>query len=283
MSLPPQRPLPPPESENPTGGSGGLQAAVARDGQQENPTATRTESRYLEQTQGSTSYPSQVGQDGREGSDKNLLESAEGPAVHGQPNPFEPPTETVPPPARSRDGHMRLPRRGTTILRPATNASEIDWIVPVDKPHQKTYGERIQPTIDAAEAEKKKAYNRAITTSYALNIAIGLQVLLGALTTGIAAALQTGKQAQVSTSILGGLSTLVASYLARARGSGEPELSNIRVRELDQFLRDCRAFKLDHAHETNNEQLENRVFEFRRKLEVILGGSSGDKKMSPAV
>lgn len=283
MSLPPERPLPPSESENPTGGAGGLQSAAARDAQQENPTAARTESRYLEQTQGSTSYPSQVGHDGREGSDKNLLESAEGPPVHGQPSPFEPPTETVPPPARSREGPIRLPRRGTTVLRPATNASEIDWIVPVDKPHQKTYGERIQPTIDAAEAEKKKAYNRAITTSYALNIAIGLQVLLGALTTGIAAALQTGKQAQVSTSILGGLSTLVASYLARARGSGEPELSNIRVRELDQFLRDCRAFKLDHAHETNIEQLEKRIFEFRQRLESILGGSSGEKNMSPRV
>ncbi|KIO00670.1 hypothetical protein M404DRAFT_152113, partial [Pisolithus tinctorius Marx 270] len=74
--------------------------------------------------------------------------------------------------------------------------------------------------------------------------------------------------------ITGGLSTLVASYLARARGSGEPELSNIRVRELDHFLRDCQAFKLDHAHETHNEELEKKMLDFRHKLEVILGGTS---------
>ncbi|KAI6108734.1 hypothetical protein EDD16DRAFT_1618619 [Pisolithus croceorrhizus] len=284
MSLPPQRPPPPPESEKPSEGPGGLRSPAARDAGQESPADTRPEPRLPEQAQGSTHYPSQVGHDGGEESDKNLLESAEGPSgAQGQPSPFEPPTDTTPPPTRSRDGHFRMPRRPTTVLRPAANPSEIDWIVPVDKPHRKTYGERIQPTIDAAEAEKQKAYNRAIMTSYALNIAIGLQVLLGALTTGIAAALQTGKQAQVSTSILGGLSTLVASYLARARGSGEPELSNIRVRELDHFLRDCKAFKLDHAHETNNERVEYQIADFRQRLEVILGGPSGEKKMSPPV
>ena len=34
---------------------------------------------------------------------------------------------------------------------------------------------------------------------------------------------------------LGGLATLVASYMARARGSGEPELSITRVKDLEQF------------------------------------------------
>ncbi|KAI6144375.1 hypothetical protein BKA82DRAFT_4177307 [Pisolithus tinctorius] len=287
MSLPPQRPPPPPESGNPASGPGGSQDPVAHEAEQEATTAARTESRFHEQVEASTPYPSQVGHNGGGESDKNLLESAEGHAQgardQDQPNPFEPPTGTTPPPARSRDGHPRMARRATTILRPATNASEIDWIVPVDKTRQKTYGERIQPTIDAAEEEKKKSYNRAIMTGYALNIAIGLQVLLGALTTGIAAALQTGRQAQISTSILGGLSTLVASYLARARGSGEPELSNIRVRELDHFLRDCQAFKLDHAHETHNEELEKKMLDFRHKLEVILGGTSSERKGSPNV
>ncbi|KAI6012201.1 hypothetical protein EDC04DRAFT_2579988 [Pisolithus marmoratus] len=273
MSFTPQRPPPPPDSENPTGGPGGSQGLAVRDAQQEATTPTRTEPRFPEQAHISTPHASQTGHDGGDESDKNLLESAEGPSsgghVRGQPNPFEPRRESTPPTARSRDGHPRMPRRAT-VLRPATNASEIDWIVPVDKPVgvqlRKTFGERIQPTIDAAKAERQKANNRA--TNYALNIAIGLQVFLGALTTGVAAAVSTGKQAS-------GLSTLVASYLARARGSGEPEVSGLRVRDLDHFLRDCEAFKLDHAHETTDGQLENQIHEFRQRLEIILGGASG--------
>jgi hypothetical protein len=66
-----------------------------------------------------------------------------------------------------------------------------------------------------------------------INIALGLQVLIGALITGIAAA-ASPKTAQISTSILGGFSTVIASFLARMRGSGEPEESKSRAKELQQ-------------------------------------------------
>lgn len=76
-------------------------------------------------------------------------------------------------------------------------------------------GERLQPTIDNAEIEREKYARKgwsmrvvgvlmadctyvscsAVWTGYALNIAIGLQVFLGAMTTALAAALTTGKQA----------------------------------------------------------------------------------------
>jgi len=49
--------------------------------------------------------------------------------------------------------------------------------------------------------------------------------------------------------LLGGLSTIVASYLARARGSNEPELSITRVNDLEQFIRECRAFQMDFGVE----------------------------------
>ncbi|KIJ67194.1 hypothetical protein HYDPIDRAFT_107918 [Hydnomerulius pinastri MD-312] len=119
-------------------------------------------------------------------------------------------------------------------------------------------------------------------TGYALNIAIGLQVLLGALTTGLSAAI-SGRQAQVMTAILGGLSTMVASYLARARGSNEPELSITRVKDLEQFLRDCRAFQMDHAHEygTAENGLNQRLDDLRRRFEELLGNANGERKLSP--
>ena len=55
--------------------------------------------------------------------------------------------------------------------------------------------ERLQPTIDVARAEKAKFENKSRMTGYALNTAIGLQVLLGSLTTGLSAvAASSGKQ-----------------------------------------------------------------------------------------
>ena len=63
--------------------------------------------------------------------------------------------------------------------------------------------ERLQPTIDVAKAEKAKFENKARMTGYALNTAIGLQVLLGSLTTGLSAvAASSGKQGSSVQSML---------------------------------------------------------------------------------
>jgi SMODS and SLOG-associating 2TM effector domain len=41
------------------------------------------------------------------------------------------------------------------------------------------------------------------------------------------------------------MSTLLASYLAKSRGSNEPENSNLRSRELDTFIREMEAWMMD--------------------------------------
>lgn len=76
---------------------------------------------------------------------------------------------------------------------------------------------------------------------------------------------------------LGGLATLVASYMARARGSGEPELSITRVKDLEQFLRECKAFQMDHAHEygTPENRLSERLEDLRQRFEELLGNANG--------
>ncbi|KAK0447413.1 uncharacterized protein EV420DRAFT_1568662 [Desarmillaria tabescens] len=170
--------------------------------------------------------------------------------------------------------------------RRASRRSDIDWIIPVDTrsekpPRLKTVGERLQPTLSTAETSREKYLLKARMSGYALNIAIGLQVLLGALTTGLSAA-TSGKQTSIAISIIGGISTMVASYLARARGSNEPELSITRVKDLEQFIRECQAFQMDHGHNTGHEfdsQLEN----FRRRFEELLGNANGERKLSPPV
>jgi hypothetical protein len=45
--------------------------------------------------------------------------------------------------------------------------------------------------------------------------------------------------------VLGGVSTILASYLAKVRGSGEPEFSSVRSRELSSYLREVHAFIID--------------------------------------
>jgi hypothetical protein len=72
---------------------------------------------------------------------------------------------------------------------------------------------------------------------------------------------------------IGALSTLVASYLARARGSNEPELSIARTKDLEQFIRECRAFQMDHGHMIGND-LDSDLINFRRRYEELLGNGN---------
>ncbi|KJA17324.1 hypothetical protein HYPSUDRAFT_146653 [Hypholoma sublateritium FD-334 SS-4] len=137
---------------------------------------------------------------------------------------------------------------------------------------EKTVGERLDPTLSTAVREKEKHAFSARMTGYTLNIAIGIQVLLGSLTTGLSVVI-SGRQAQVVTAVLGGFATLVASYLARARGSNEPELSIARVKDLEQFIRECEAFKMDHGFDAGGKHDEN-LTRFRNRFEELLGNAN---------
>lgn len=183
-----------------------------------------------------------------------------------------------------------------------------------------TIRERVEPTLHLARAERDKYAARARMTGYSLNGAIGAQVVLGALTTGLSAAL-SGKQVSTVTAVLGGLSTMAASYLARTRGSNEPELSISRTKDLEQFIRECEAFQLDFGHlygvdhrmtpappmdEHNKPDadttvsddgdlkrhsrmaegtpmerfLDSKLEDLRGRFEALLGNASGERKLS---
>lgn len=75
-------------------------------------------------------------------------------------------------------------------------------------------------------------------------------------------------------SLLGGASTLVASYLARTKGTNEPQASRSRARALDHFLREIEAFDLDHGHEMGD-KWDEKIIGFRLGLESILGNRPG--------
>ncbi|KDQ57957.1 hypothetical protein JAAARDRAFT_252868 [Jaapia argillacea MUCL 33604] len=166
----------------------------------------------------------------------------------GRPNPS---TRVVsfPPPNDGSNGPMSPRRQPSVVQTPA------DWIVPTvsmdvsEKFRRSTVKERLDPTLAVARTERAKFAASAKQTGMVLNCAIGAQVLLGALVTSVSAA-TTGRQTSIATAVLGGMTTLVASYLAKMRGSSEPDLSITRTKDLDAFIREVDGFVLDHGSET---------------------------------
>ena len=70
----------------------------------------------------------------------------------------------------------------------------------------------------------------------------------------------------------GALATLVASYLARARGSNEPELSIARTKDLQHFIRQCEIFQMDHGNEMGD-RFDKELTGFRTHFEELLGNT----------
>ncbi|KAG6328187.1 hypothetical protein ID866_10902, partial [Astraeus odoratus] len=235
-----------------------------------------------------TATPDRVsGHNTQEGSDRNLLESAKvdsvatrSPApVQGNP---ESTVETAVAPSLHPHGRVGRCRILRWIFTDPINTSEA---APHKKkrkkePHERTYWERLKPTYKAAEAEKVKYEAQVKWLGNLLSIAIGLQVFLGALTTAVSAALQSGKQVQIATAILGGASTMVASYLAKTRGSKELQIATERVKDLEYFMRDCKGFKMDHGHERGSEKasLNKRIADLRQRFEELIG-NGGERKL----
>jgi len=150
-----------------------------------------------------------------------------------------------------------------------------------EKVGRHTVGDRLKPTLEVAIAERDKSSANAKWTGYTLNAAIGMQVLLGSLTTGLSAlSASGGKSTAMATTALGALATLVASYLARARGSNEPELSITRTKDLEQFIRECQLFDLDHGHLYGHE-FDPELNRFRTRFEELLGNANGERKLAP--
>jgi len=122
----------------------------------------------------------------------------------------------------------------------------------------------LSPTMTAATTASKNFGSRAFLLNWALNIAIALQVLLGALITALSAVVTSGSGTafSIGTLVLGTASTAVAGYVARARGTGEPDLSVKRQGDIDKFLRKCQAMIYDYEYDTKILRLDpNKLYD----------------------
>ncbi|KAJ3572058.1 hypothetical protein NP233_g3335 [Leucocoprinus birnbaumii] len=167
--------------------------------------------------------------------------------------------------------------------RTLTGKSGVDWLAPSieEKIPERNLGDRLDFTLEVAKQERDSAAAKAKLMGWAINVAIGLQVVIGALTTGLAAA-TSGKNTSIMVAVMGGLSTIVASFLARARGSHEPELSTARVKDLEQFIRESEVFKLDYGlvKGSMSPEMNARLENFRVRFEELLGNSNGERRLA---
>ncbi|KLO13500.1 hypothetical protein SCHPADRAFT_940292 [Schizopora paradoxa] len=171
-----------------------------------------------------------------------------------------------------------------------------------------TVGDRIFPTLQSAMKEHKKYKREAERMNTILVVAIGLQVVLSALITALSA-VTTGRSTSVMTSILGGAGTVVASYLAHAKGTDKLDTYQKRVIDLEKFIRECKAFlkdygdvQMDSCEKTHGDHsgtqaggqhgvlskeelkirmLDEHIHELRSHFEMLLGNFDSRRKGQP--
>jgi hypothetical protein len=135
------------------------------------------------------------------------LESGRYPGATGTPSRTQSHTggsynrrRTNPPPAIPI---MGIPGEGGAPGDGGDGGADTSWIAPIGSEktaiivRRLTIRERLQPTLERAQTERNKYANKARYTGYALNAAIGAQVVLGTLTTGLSAAL-SGKSVRTT-------------------------------------------------------------------------------------
>ncbi|KAK0187205.1 hypothetical protein F5146DRAFT_766929 [Armillaria mellea] len=178
---------------------------------------------------------------------------------------------------RSVDSSNVLQMRRDRGNRPLAPAPNLDWIVPQAQTdihaQVKTAAERLRPTIVLAEETSQMYAERAMMNGYAMNVAIGIQLLVGSLTTAISA-LVTRREVTIVLPILGAILTVTAAFLIKARGSNEPEQSLMVARDLEQFIRECKAFLVDFGSDTDKKEVQR----LRNRFEEILRGATDMEK-----
>jgi len=107
-------------------------------------------------------------------------------ASFGPDQTLERPASAMPLSTRSGTGTIVLEDKVGFHLC-STGSVELNYLQPY---REKTVAERLEPTLRHAIAEKNAYSTKARLTGYALNIAIGLQILLGTLTTSLSVILR---------------------------------------------------------------------------------------------
>jgi len=167
-----------------------------------------------------------------------------------------------------------IPYRIPPVRRP----SAVDWIVPTHPHTRDTVQRRLQPTIEVAKKRMEECHSKSKLVGATLNSAIGLQIVIGALITGLAV-VTTGHGTSIMTAILGAFTTILSAFLARMRGTGEPERSKSSAKGFERFIRTCEAYILDFGEESGREpQHFQKVNEFRQEFEDLEGSMNAEQQ-----
>ena len=115
-----------------------------------------------------------------------------------------------------------------------------------------------------SQLQDQHTYSRSLELPLREGFLIGLLAQLGA-----------------AVAVLVGISAVLTSYLAKVRGSGEPELLLIRTRELNSFLREVPTFIVDNGSFLSFDTFQGDLFFYRflNSIERIQETSLGKNTM----
>ncbi|GJJ08285.1 hypothetical protein Clacol_002495 [Clathrus columnatus] len=151
-----------------------------------------------------------------------------------------------------------------------TNHSEDEINYPIG-----TVGRRLQHTLKTAKEEQSKYEKQASLAAWATNIAMFSQIVSNAIITGLSAS-GGGRH--------GALGTIVSAFLARIRGTREPERSKTHSQNLEKYIRELRAFIEDHGMSQGREH-DDRIGYFRdgfNKLQTAIHQAENGQPLSSA-
>ncbi|KZS87887.1 hypothetical protein SISNIDRAFT_460485 [Sistotremastrum niveocremeum HHB9708] len=205
------------------------------------------------------------------------------------------PSPVFTPPIRTSSSSMGSAKTIAVDIHPYPSSTKAE-IKHTEFP-QHTVAARLAPVLDAARRTRQKASRKARHAEHSLNLAIGLQIVIGALTAGLSA-VTPGRSTQIMNAILGIFATIVSGFLARMRGSGQPELSINTKRDMDKLIRDIEAFIVDWGHKTprftvaaetenpasvEDQELAKRIDYFRREYGLLEANAHSKRQPAPPV
>ncbi|KAF8682939.1 hypothetical protein RHS04_02625 [Rhizoctonia solani] len=135
----------------------------------------------------------------------------------------------------------------------------------------RTAEERLRPYIDRAKSNYKWhqliEFKERPWLGLGTNILIILQVGVGAMVTVCTVQKQT-EMSRMQIASLGAIGTFTASILARAKGTNQPERTDVHTRELEKFILECEMF-VEDVGTTSGPEIDAQVARFVRQFDAI--------------
>ncbi|EIN12915.1 hypothetical protein PUNSTDRAFT_141476 [Punctularia strigosozonata HHB-11173 SS5] len=135
-------------------------------------------------------------------------------------------------------------------------------------PDHNTVRGRLAATLREAQSFVDQSKATANLTGWGLTVVLFTQIAVGAVIT-LLSAIDNSRRGQISTAVLGAISTIISGYLAKVRHQDEPQKSERRHADLCRLIRTMDNYIDDYGDDPAAAHMAD-VNRFRARLEDIL-------------